>query len=261
MLRTMNNEKALNCEIEYVKCFSKAVKTQNLVRFRDDLIMDMYDHNCTVIKDCQSDEELFQIIENEIALRKTEDMDYCNIESYFPISEKLAQRFNHKPQISIIGFYLFDTDKFSALHSKKDCSISKADNAETIADILHINLEEDGKSLGIDFCTRRVNRRADIYLSSEGVNAYICYDNHKAVGVCDLFLDKDVAKIEDFLVSQAFQRQGYGTAILKSIIEIALNSGASTIYLVTDEEDTAKEMYLKCGFRKIGEKTDLLFKL
>jgi len=50
-------------------------------------------------------------------------------------------------------------------------------------------------------------------------------------------------------------------AILKAIIEMAQKNGVSAIYLVTDEEDTVKEMYRKCGFRKIGEKTDLFFKL
>ena len=72
---------------------------------------------------------------------------------------------------------------------------------------------------------------------------------------------EDVAKIEDFAISPAKQRQGYGTAMLTAIIGVALNAGASTIYLVTDEDDTAKLMYGKSGFSKIGEKTDLFYKL
>lgn len=76
-----------------------------------------------------------------------------------------------------------------------------------------------------------------------------------------MFIDNGVAKIEDFAVIPTYQRKGYGTTILKSIIEIAIKENSHTIYLVTDEDDTAKEMYEKIGFSKIGERSDLFFKL
>ena len=254
-------EKIHSCEIEYTKCFSEATEAQNIIRFKDDLLTDMYYHNFTLIKNSHSDDELFRWIEDEILLRRSSGMTFCNIVSFVPISDYLIQKFESKPEATVSGFYLFDTSKLSELSSQKDCSISKAKNAAMIDDILRLDLEHDGDSLGVDFCTRRVNRRKKVYLSAEGVNSYICYDNNKAVGVCDLLINKDVAKIEDFSVSPTKQRQGYGTAILKSIIETALNNGASIVYLVTDEDDTAKEMYLKAGFNKVGEKIDLLFKL
>jgi len=33
--------------------------------------------------------------------------------------------------------------------------------------------------------------------------------------------------------------------------------GIEEAYLITDSDDTAKDMYKKCGFSKIGEKTEL----
>lgn len=41
-------------------------------------------------------------------------------------------------------------------------------------------------------------------------------------------------------------------------MDIAAENGASVIYLTTDEDDTAKDMYLKRGFEKVGEKYSLL---
>jgi len=253
----MDNEKILTCEIEYTKCFTEVAETQSLTRFRDDLLKDMHYHNFTLIKDGSSDDKLYDLIQGEISYRK--DSGFCNIVSFVPISNYLVQKFEIRPQVSVNGFYLLDISKHSVPNNKEGCAISKVHDANTLSEIVRLDLEHDGDSLGVDFCTRRANRRGKVYLLDEGVNSYICYDNGEAIGSCDLFINEDVAKIEDFLVSPAKQRQGYGAFILKSIIEIALNRGASTIYLVTDEEDTPKEMYLKYGFRKIGEKTDLLF--
>jgi len=40
---------------------------------------------------------------------------------------------------------------------------------------------------------------------------------------------------------------------------IAREHGAKIIYLITDSDDTAKEMYKKCGMIKVGEKTELIY--
>lgn len=74
-----------------------------------------------------------------------------------------------------------------------------------------------------------------------------------------MFIHDGIAKIENFSVSPSHQRKGYGTTILKTLIEHTLNQHAHAIYLIIDEDDTAKELYLKCGFHKMGEKTELFF--
>ena len=75
-----------------------------------------------------------------------------------------------------------------------------------------------------------------------------------------MFINNSIAKIEDFAVSPRHQRKGYGTTILKSLIEIALDKNVTIMYLETDEDGTAKEMYKKCGLFKVNDFTDLLFK-
>ena len=264
MRATIDNGKIQKCEIEYSKSFSESVEMANFVRYRDALLKDMYYHNFTLIKDSDSDDKLHKLIEDEISLRKAEGEHFCNIVSFVPISDSLLGRFNKfeiKPEVTLNGFYLFDVNKLSELNVKKDCVVSKVTDRKMIEDTLRIESELYNDDWGIDFCTRRTNRRKSVCLSSENLNAYVCYDQNEAVGVCDLFIHDGAAKIEDLSVSAKKQRQGYGTVILKSLIGTALNKGASTIYLVTDEDETAKEMYLKNGFAKIGVKTDLFFKL
>lgn len=130
-----------------------------------------------------------------------------------------------------------------------------------VDDILFCDLQHDEEKLGNDFCTRRCYRRGKVYISDKGVNSYVCYHNGDIIGNCDLFIYNGVAKIEDFAVIPTYQHKGYGTTILKELIDIAIKENSHTIYLVTDEDDTPKEMYQKIGFNKIGERTDLFFEL
>ncbi|WP_124998518.1 GNAT family N-acetyltransferase [Clostridium tagluense] len=58
---------------------------------------------------------------------------------------------------------------------------------------------------------------------------------------------------------EKYQRKGFGTSVLKELLKRCSDFGAETVYVLTDSEYTAKEMYKKCGFLKIGAKTILNF--
>jgi len=47
--------------------------------------------------------------------------------------------------------------------------------------------------------------------------------------------------------------------MLHKLLEESLNAGADIAYLITDNFDTAKDMYKKCGFSICGIKTSILF--
>ncbi|MCL2621216.1 MAG: GNAT family N-acetyltransferase [Defluviitaleaceae bacterium] len=251
-------DKMRECEIEYVKCFSKANNTSpDFIRFTDPLMPDMYSHNYTWVKSAGYDKDLLQIIRCEVADGKS---DFCMIHCHIPVSENLLnsmKTWGTQPEVSVMGWYVYDiSQKFNA----RDCDIRKLDKPEMVDDLLHLETENDGDVLGADFCQRRAERRAKVYLAEDGISSYICYHEGRAIGHCHLFVHGDTAKIEDFSVLEYHQRKGFGTAILKKMIDTALLAGATTIYLVTDEDDTAKEMYQKLGFSKVYECTELLFR-
>ncbi len=251
----------IECELAYTKCFSKILQNENVVRFRDDELLGMYYHNYSYIERVLSAAELSSTIEAEIAVRQSQESDFCNLLLNFePESDPLSM-LPYKSDLSRNGFYAFDISKVTALQTVSGCTVKKVINQEMVDDILFCDLQHDEANLGKDFCTRRCYRRAQVYLTERGVNSYACYYNGEIVGNCDLFLHEGVAKIEDFGVNPTHQRKGFGTTILRAMIETALKDNAHTIYLVTDEDDTAKEMYQKIGFSKIGERTDLFFDL
>ncbi|MHB1153864.1 MAG: GNAT family N-acetyltransferase [Eubacteriales bacterium] len=249
------------CETEYYKCFSEAIVLNNIIRFRDEKLKDMYSHNFTYFKKIEPAAELQKNIEDEISLRISEGSDFCNISIICGTDKLMLPVFKYTPQISVNGFYVFDILQADKLETVKNASVEKVTNKKMLDDILYCDLQNDEERLGKDFCTRRCYRRGEVYLTGEGVNSYICYHESKVIGNCDLFIHNGTAKIEDFAVIHQYQRKGYGTTILKTLIDKAMNKKCDIIYLVTDEEDTAKEMYKKLGFHKVAEKIDLFFKI
>ncbi|WFA08780.1 GNAT family N-acetyltransferase [Tissierella sp. Yu-01] len=255
------DEKIIECELEYIKCFSKFYENEDIIRFYDNQLEDMYYHNYTYIKKAMSEIELKGIIENEIMLRLSQKSNFCNIIINSLVNDSLLAMLKYEPQISRNGYYSFDLTKFTKLNTQSGCTIRKVNNKEMVEDILFCDLQHNEDKLGKDFCTRRCYRRGKVYISDKGVNSYVCYYEGDIIGNCDLFIHKGVAKIEDFAVIPIHQRKGYGTTILKELISFAIKKNSHTVYLVTDEDDTAKEMYQKIGFNKIGERTDLFFDL
>ena len=230
---------------------------QDYIRFQDKLMPDAHSHNYTWVKRTKDDSAFIHLIESELTYSKGEGKNFCFLRCHSPVNKAVLESLHHVPEISTSGYYLCDISKTQVFPQVAECNILKVEKPEMIEELLRHDLKMEGDSPDIDFCTRRIYRRKDICLSNTGLNSYICYDNDGAVGTCDLFISGDTAKIEDFSILPHKQRKGYGTAMLKTLINIALEKNASTIYLETDEGDTAKEMFEKCGFTKVYEFTDL----
>lgn len=124
------------------------------------------------------------------------------------------------------------------------------------AQALAFDLDVNGRDYGRDFIRRRFVRRREVYLSGR-VQHLLGYHAGRVVSVCDLFLCGTYAKIEDFDVSPRHQRQGFGRRCSPSS-SAGEAPGAETIYLVTDDADTAKEMYKKSGFVQAAQKEEIL---
>ncbi|XOQ43554.1 MAG: hypothetical protein ACFWTN_03750 [Clostridium sp.] len=98
---------------------------------------------------------------------------------------------------------------------------------------------------------------------NEPCSCLYCQNYLRAIQNCSpvLQLLGEFHIIEDFTVLHGEQRKKYGTSILKHLITLAYERKAQTIYLLTDEEDTVKDMYRKLGFIKTDEITELMFLL
>jgi spore maturation protein CgeE len=258
--------KIRRCERAYTGCFAEPFEDKRVIRYRDDLMSDMYDHNCTYIKGTPSLDDLLQLIAGEIRLCREENLGYCKITMDEMQHAKGIEEFDDKLQIEHYGQYVYMPYVYMPAEPpgwalKTDCDIRKIADEVMVEDLVLLDKIQYAEACGGDFCARRARSRGQVYLSNTSIESYICYYEGEPAGNCDLFLYDGMAKIEDFTVLPKFQRRGLGTAILEHLIVAAFSKGARTIYLTTDEEDTPKEMYMKLGFEKVSDSYALLRKL
>lgn len=142
------------------------------------------------------------------------------------------------------------------------CTVKKAISQKVLQDGIEVDILANKSGMGKDFATKRIHRKSEVYQRPDSsLDLYVCYYQDIPVGNCELMFSNDIAKIEDFDILENYQRQGYGTSVIKHLLGQVKEKNIDYAYLITESEDTAKEMYKKCGMKKVGEKTELFFDL
>lgn len=241
------------CEQAYIRCFSQQFENEQIIRYRDDQLPDMYDHNFTYLKHPDSKNTLQRLVEEEIQQNCSEQKTFFKVSMDAIPDANWLQGLSLPAVLEHSGYFMVPSLKSPQWKTLSACAIHKVVNDAMVEELAAMDLVHDRERCGEDFCLRRARRRGRVYLSEVPLDSYLCYFKGDPVGNCDLFLHGGVAKIEDFAVLPSFQRLGIGTTILKAMIDIALSNSVSLIYLVADEEDTPREMYCKLGFEKVGD--------
>lgn len=252
-------EKLIKVENEYTKKFSCSMENNDIIRFWDNNITDMYTLNYTLIK---KNKNIKQIILKEIEERVRDNKDFLRIEANFPIDAAITDDLPVTAEVTIYDFMYIETNKSPLLKGNCDCIIKEAKTPEILQDGIEVDILANAPIMGDDFAKRRIHRKSQIYRQTElGLSLYVIYHDNIPIGNVEVLIHDGIAKIEDFDIVEQYQRKGFGTAMLKHLLKQAEKSGVSIAYLITDASDTAKEMYEKCNFTKIGEKTELFFNL
>jgi spore maturation protein CgeE len=241
------------------KCTSKNEK-EFFIEYFDDKIPDMYTHNFLYLKNKIEDEKLIDLIEKEIAIRKNEKTDFLRIEIDFDYNTEIFNKLSIKPDVSIIDYMYIETENFNDIKNRNDAIIKVAHDEKTMQDGIEVDIIANSKNIGKEFAEKRINRKAEIYRDSI-IDFFVCYNNNLPVGNCEFMINKDIAKLEDFDIIESYQRKGFGSSVIKYLLKEAFLKGVKYLYLITEADDTAKEMYKKCGMKKIGEKMELFFDL
>jgi spore maturation protein CgeE len=251
----------LNTELEYLKRYASYVAEEKLVRFRDPKLPGMYSHNCTVLTKEVSVDELKTIVENEMAIRKEEKQPFLKIQFDYEMSEELIKRLDYEFEVETFDYYGIDPMDYTKLKGRA-AKIVKALDQQTVKDGVIVDIDANTHHMGLDFAIRRILRKKAAYEDKAShLDLYVVYEDDRPIGNCEYFLNHDVVKIEDFDILESHQRKGYGTAVLKRLLQQAAVDGIAFAYLITESADTAKEFYMKCGMKKVGIRTELNFNL
>lgn len=251
----------IDCDLEYIRCFSRELDEKEVYRFSDNNLEEMYANNITVLKERFSDDQVIRIINREIKERRKANKEFLVIEVKGRVNREVLKAIKIRPTIlSKLDYMIIDTNRYKYMKGSDNCSIKEVITEEQFRDAINISILDNAPFMGEKFSRDRINRKVIVY-REEGskLSAYLCYKGNIAIGSCEMFLSKKIAKIEDFGVLKQYQRKGYGTAMLKHLLMEANSRGVGFAYVVTDSSDTAKYMYKKCGFLKIGEKTQILY--
>ena len=247
-------------EIVYTKLFSDYYEDDQIIRFYDNKLPDMYIYNYTLIKNCVSLYSFRKIILGELEQRKNTKASFLRIEFNFPIEDEYLNNLPVVPKLSKYDYMYIEPAMSQYLFNREGCIVKKAVSEEVLKDGIEADILANTAAMGIDFARRRIYRKSQVYNKLDpNFNLYVCYYNDIAIGNCELMLNNHIGKIEDFDILDDYQRKGFGTSVIMHLLEEAKKNSIEFVYLITGSEDTAKEMYKKCGFKKIGEKMELFF--
>jgi spore maturation protein CgeE len=252
----------LSCEQEYKKQFSEYIENDNFIIFKDEALPDMYSHNCYLIKNKKSKEEMTKMLNEMIDERKNSGKDFLKVEMDFPISHEIYSKLSVKPEISTFHYMGQEVKNLINPVGNENCVIKKATNLQILNDGIDVDIEANQKAMGEDFAKKRIDRKKLVYEDPlRQLDLYVCYHNDVPIGNCELLIVDNVGKIEDFDILEVYQRKGYGTSLLNFVMDEAIVSGVDYVFLLTDAEDTVKEMYKKFGLEILLTRTELLFDL
>jgi spore maturation protein CgeE len=202
------------------------------------------------------------MINHMIEERKNAGKSFLKIEMDFPLSDEVYAKLSDKPEISTFHYMGQEVKNLVNPVGNENCIIKKATNLRILKDGIEVDIEANKKAMGEDFAKKRIDRKKLVYEDPlRQLDLYVCYHNDVPIGNCELLMVDTVGKIEDFDIIEAYQRKGYGTSLLNFVMDEAIVAGADYIYLLTDAEDTVKDMYKKCGLEILLTRTELFFDL
>lgn len=251
----------MNCELEYIRCFSKEIEEKKFFRFWDNKLEEMYANNITVLKKELTNEEIIKIIIEEIQCRKKANKEFLVVELQCRVDREVLKAIGIRPTIiSKLDYMIIDTNKYKYMKSNDKCRVIKVITENDFKDAISVSILDNSPFMGEKFSRDRINRKVLAYKEEKnGLSSYLCYNGNIAIGACEMFINDKIAKIEDFGVLKYYQRKGFGTAMVKHLLMEGNRCGVDLAYVITDSSDTAKYMYKKCGFKKMAEKTQILY--
>jgi spore maturation protein CgeE len=249
-------------ELIYTKKFTENYEDNEIIRFYDNNLKGMHMHNFIFIKNSVCKDKFRKIIFEELEKRKEENASFLRLEFNFSVGDDFINNLPVVPEVTKYDYMYIEPQQSDYLTRNKGCIIKKAVSEKLLKDGMEADILANESAMGAEFARDRIYRKSDIYKQlNSNLDLYVCYYNDITIGNCEFMLNDDIAKIEDFDILKSYQRKGFGTSVLKHLLEVAKENYVEFVYLITDGGDTAKEMYKKCGFKKIGEKTELFFDL
>ena len=122
--------------------------------------------------------------------------------------------------------------------------------------ILSDNISASGSKFG----KYRTKSNFRVYSNKNNkLNLFVCYLSGVAIGYYEFIINNDCCKIEEFSVIDKYRGKGYGSIMMKYIINLLYESNIKYVYVVTDSNENVKRIYNHWGFKEIGSKIQFIY--
>ncbi|MDD6796203.1 MAG: GNAT family N-acetyltransferase [Clostridiaceae bacterium] len=251
-----------NSELEYIKCYSKHKENNDYIKFWDDKFEELYSNNIVISKVKLDIEGLNKLIKDEICNHKKLKKKFFILELNSNMSKEEVDKLAIKPNsIDKFDYLCIDTRKYKKINGNEECNIIKAQCKTDYKQAIKFSLMDNARLWGRDFTYSRIKRKITAYKENDNLSLYLCCKNDCVIGSCELLLNEEVAKIEDFGITKKFQRKGYGKSLIKEMLKVCKEKDIHKAYVVAEQNSLASEIYKKVGFKKVGQKIQLIYEL
>ncbi|MBE6051616.1 MAG: GNAT family N-acetyltransferase [Clostridium sp.] len=248
-------------EIKYVRCYSQEKEYKNTIRFWDDNFKNLYASNLTVLIENLDLDKTVKILIDEIKLNKKSNKRFLNFEVNKEISREELREFNIRPsRVDRFDYMVINTNEKESIPYNNDIEIRKVTSNKEYEDLININIKDNIKSLGYGYARTRILRKVSVYKDEKNkLTAFLIYKNNIPIGSCELFINNNVAKLEDIGILREYRGKGFGSFTLEYMIKMCGLNNIEYFYVITEKLGCAKKVYERIGFKKVGDKTQIIF--
>lgn len=249
-------------EVQYIKLFCEYEDLGDYYRFYDNHIKDMYSHNFIYIKEHVNVKDIPSIIQQEILYRKSQGMKFLRVMVQGAIEQAVFDQVSVAHDVEIFDYFGISSEQYTSIRPREGASVKLCSDVKESEHGRLVDIAANYRHMTLEFAIRRIDRKYRVY-SDQGnaLDLYVCYDGEEPVGNCELLVGDELAKIEDFDILDIYQRKGFGSHMIRSLLHKCYEKGIENAYLVTDHGDTAQEMYEKVGFQRVGQRTEVMYHL
>ena len=253
--------KLKNMELEYIRCFAEEKEFENHIEFRDEMFRDTYTSNVSVINKYIDDNELINIINNKFKIFKEKKKHFLNIEINEYVSEDIIKILIKRPKRGDrFNYLLIESMNYSNLDQEGQVFLKDVKSSSEFKNLIDVNVKDNEKILGRSYSLYRIKRKIKSYKDSKNnLEAYICYCNNKPIGSCEVLRIDKICKIEDVGILKRYRGKGFGSYMINKILEENHKRGIEYTYLISEEKGEAERLYIRLGFTKFAEKTQLIW--
>jgi len=239
----MNFKDILKMEIDSISLFSKKTVTPSGAIFYDERLADKYFHNYFLVTNEIKDTSDLIAYELEhknkgFVIFRFEGVDTSHLEYLKDYKEETY------------GYYVAN---IADLHfaSPNVCDIEIVDPKSD--DAFFQFMYQDSLPFGEGYARGNAKRHQEVLIEHKPHFFYLKLTHeHQIIGHINAYIQGSVAKIDEYYVKEDYQKQGFGTALMSNMIDKLKKQSVKEVYLVTDLEDTAKDLYVRMGYKHVG---------